>query len=146
MRSDPAAGTNAIVARAGEPVVRVALRQAMRVMAEQFVMGRTIGEALARAGRRRTRAYRYSFDMLGEAALTAADAARYHAAYADAIAAIGRASRGAKRPVFAQPSDLGQAVGAASALRIPAARRVLAELVPSLARSAANRRRTTASA
>ena len=81
-----------LVARSGEPLIRQALNGAMRILAGQFVMGRTIGEALERAeaeGR-----CRYSFDMLGEAAHTAADAARYFEAYRGAIAAIGEAAPG----------------------------------------------------
>ena len=74
---DPRAWYGRFAARAGEPVVRVAVRQAMRIMGHQFVMGRTIDEALHAAARLSRKPYRYSFDMLGEAALTAADAARY---------------------------------------------------------------------
>jgi len=70
---DPKAWYERIVSRAGEPVVRVALRQAMKVMAEQFVMGRTIAEALARSRQGESARYRHSYDMLGEAALTAAE-------------------------------------------------------------------------
>ena len=70
-----------LVGRAGEPVIRLAVRQAMRIMGHQFVMGRTIAEALERAARRKTDAYRYSYDMLGEAALTQPDADRYQQAY-----------------------------------------------------------------
>ncbi|MGI8561281.1 MAG: bifunctional proline dehydrogenase/L-glutamate gamma-semialdehyde dehydrogenase PutA [Luteimonas sp.] len=81
-----------LVGRVGEPVVRLAVRQAMRIMGHQFVMGRTIGEALARARKGDNAAYRYSFDMLGEAALTARDAERYLDAYRKAIAAIGKAA------------------------------------------------------
>ena len=88
---DPAAWYERIVARAGEPVVRVALRQAMKLMAEQFVMGRTIDEALDRSRAANVSGYRYSYDMLGESAITAADARAYQAAYATAIAAIGGA-------------------------------------------------------
>ncbi len=72
-------------ARAGEPVLRAAMRQAMRIMGHQFVMGRDIPEALKRAAQRDNRRWRYSFDMLGEAALTDADAERYMEAYARAI-------------------------------------------------------------
>jgi RHH-type proline utilization regulon transcriptional repressor/proline dehydrogenase/delta 1-pyrroline-5-carboxylate dehydrogenase len=79
-----------LLRRVGEPVVRAALRQAMRIMAHQFVMGRSIEEAIARSRHGEARRYRYSFDMLGEAALTAADAGRFHAAYLEAIAVIGR--------------------------------------------------------
>ena len=69
-----------MVRRLGEPVIRTALRRGMRVLARQFVMGRTIEEALSRAHRRRRRS-RYSFDMLGEAARPHADAERYRGAY-----------------------------------------------------------------
>jgi len=78
-----------LVGRVGEPVIRLAVRQAMRIMGHQFVMGRSIGEALARSRKGANAAYRYSFDMLGEAALTARDADRYLKAYGDAIDAIG---------------------------------------------------------
>jgi RHH-type proline utilization regulon transcriptional repressor/proline dehydrogenase/delta 1-pyrroline-5-carboxylate dehydrogenase len=81
---------NRLVGRAGEPVIRLAVRQAMRIMGHQFVMGRTIAEALARAAQKDNRAYRYSYDMLGEAALTQPDAERYQRAYRDAIAALGK--------------------------------------------------------
>jgi RHH-type proline utilization regulon transcriptional repressor/proline dehydrogenase/delta 1-pyrroline-5-carboxylate dehydrogenase len=83
-----------VVRRLGEPLIRAALRRGMRVLARQFVMGRTIGEALERAAGREGRRWRYSFDMLGEAARTAADAARYFAAYAEAIGAVGCAGEG----------------------------------------------------
>ncbi|MGE3665472.1 MAG: bifunctional proline dehydrogenase/L-glutamate gamma-semialdehyde dehydrogenase PutA [Steroidobacteraceae bacterium] len=77
-----------LASRIGEPVARAALRQSMKILGHQFVMGRTVGEALSRAGGKRERAYRYSFDMLGEAALTAADADRYLDKYRDAIAGL----------------------------------------------------------
>ncbi len=80
-----------LVGRLGEPVVRAALRQAMRIMGHQFVMGRTIGEALERAAGSDQQRYRHSFDMLGEAAMTAADAASYLEKYHAAIVAIGAA-------------------------------------------------------
>ncbi|MGH7068491.1 MAG: bifunctional proline dehydrogenase/L-glutamate gamma-semialdehyde dehydrogenase PutA [Acetobacteraceae bacterium] len=83
-----------VVRRLGEPVIRTALRRGMRVLARQFVLGRTIDEALARASTGEARRWRYSFDMLGEAAKTAADAERYHRAYAAAIGAIGRHAAG----------------------------------------------------
>src|SRR5690606_33134207 len=83
-----------LTSRVGEPVVRGALRAAMKVLGQQFVMGETIESALERAGRaHRKRGELHSFDMLGEAALTAEDAERYFAAYADAIAHLGRAAR-----------------------------------------------------
>jgi len=78
-----------LIGRSGEPVIRLAVRQAMRIMGHQFVMGRTIGEALDRADEKENRVYRYSYDMLGEAALTQPDAERYMQAYRDAIGALG---------------------------------------------------------
>jgi len=80
-----------LVAKLGEPVARAALKQAMRILGHQFVMGRDIGAALERAAGKDERDYRYSFDMLGEAALTRADAERYREKYSAAIAAVGRA-------------------------------------------------------
>ncbi|WP_404629829.1 bifunctional proline dehydrogenase/L-glutamate gamma-semialdehyde dehydrogenase PutA [Dyella ginsengisoli] len=89
-RTDFTGALRRLVARIGEPTIRVAVRQAMRIMGHQFVMGQTIDEALDRSVKKENAAYRYSFDMLGEAALTAADAERYQQAYRDAIAALGR--------------------------------------------------------
>ena len=81
-----------LVNRSSEGVVRTAVDKAMRVMSKQFVMGRTINEALSRAKKKEAQGYRYSYDMLGEAALTTIDAERYFQAYRDAIEAIGSAS------------------------------------------------------
>src|SRR5215211_9300816 len=78
--------------RLGVPAVRAATRQAMRVMGNHFVLGQTIEEALERARSPGGRLYRYSFDMLGEGARTARDAAHYFDAYASAIEAIGRSA------------------------------------------------------
>ncbi|HTB46356.1 MAG TPA: bifunctional proline dehydrogenase/L-glutamate gamma-semialdehyde dehydrogenase PutA [Acetobacteraceae bacterium] len=89
-----AAAIARMIRRMGEPVIRTALRRGMRVLARQFVMGRTIEEALARANTPDGRRWRYSFDMLGEAAKTHADAERYLRSYADAIGAIGRIATG----------------------------------------------------
>ena len=80
-----------MVARSGEPVIRQALRQAMKIMGDQFVLGRTIDEAIGRAGGLEAKGYRFSFDMLGEAARTQADAGRYFQRYMDALKTIGRA-------------------------------------------------------
>ena len=80
-----------LVGKLGEPVARAALKQAMRILGHQFVMGRDIESALTRAAGKEERDYRYSFDMLGEAALTRADAERYREKYAAAIAAVGKA-------------------------------------------------------
>src|SRR5690606_37981120 len=78
-----------LIGRVGEPVIRLAVRQAMRIMGHQFVMGRTIGDALARSRKGGNAKFRYSFDMLGEAAMTAPDAGRYLQAYRKAIEVIG---------------------------------------------------------
>ncbi len=79
-----------LISRAGEPFVRQAVGAAMKMMGEIFVMGRTIDEAAKRMRRPENRGFTASFDMLGEAARTHADAERYLKAYADAIDAIGR--------------------------------------------------------
>ncbi|MET0363929.1 MAG: bifunctional proline dehydrogenase/L-glutamate gamma-semialdehyde dehydrogenase PutA, partial [Sphingobium sp.] len=83
-----------LIARAGEPVIRRAIDLAMRMLGEQFVLGETIGQALARSRAMEAKGFRYSYDMLGEAAMTAADAERYRMEYERAIHAIGRASAG----------------------------------------------------
>ncbi len=83
-----------MVQKSGEPVIRSAVTQAMRILGRQFVMGRTIGEALDRARAKEKKGYRYSYDMLGEAARTMADAERYFRSYRNAIAAIGKVAAG----------------------------------------------------
>ena len=80
-----------MVRRLGEPVIRKAVGGAMREMGRQFVLGQDIKAAMARAAKMEARGYTYSYDMLGEAAMTAADAARYAEAYARAIDAISAA-------------------------------------------------------
>jgi len=90
-----------LIARAGEPVIRRGVDLAMRLLGEQFVTGQTIGEALKRSRGMEAKGFRYSYDMLGEAAATAADAARYYASYETAVHAIGRAA--AKRGPYAGP-------------------------------------------
>jgi RHH-type transcriptional regulator, proline utilization regulon repressor / proline dehydrogenase / delta 1-pyrroline-5-carboxylate dehydrogenase len=77
-----------MVRRLGEPVIRTAVAAAMREMGEQFVLGRTIGEAVSRGRSFIRKGYLYSFDMLGEAARTEADARRYGRAYSDAISSL----------------------------------------------------------
>jgi RHH-type proline utilization regulon transcriptional repressor/proline dehydrogenase/delta 1-pyrroline-5-carboxylate dehydrogenase len=104
----PAAILKRLVGRSGEPVIRQALRQAMRVLGDSFVLGRTIEEALARAAPLQAKGYRFSFDMLGERARTAKDAERYFARYMAAVDAVGKAhSTGAglrARDLPARPS------------------------------------------
>lgn len=89
-----AASLGRVVARGGEPIIRKAMDLAMRLLGRQFVTGQTIEEALDHARPFEARGFRYSFDMLGEAAVNEADASRYLAAYIDAIEAIGRANKG----------------------------------------------------
>jgi RHH-type proline utilization regulon transcriptional repressor/proline dehydrogenase/delta 1-pyrroline-5-carboxylate dehydrogenase len=88
---NPAGFMRKLVTRAGEPVIRGAMRQAMKIMGHQFVMGRTISEAMRRSKVGDNANYRYTFDMLGEAALTAEDAHRYFEAYCEGIDAIAAA-------------------------------------------------------
>jgi RHH-type proline utilization regulon transcriptional repressor/proline dehydrogenase/delta 1-pyrroline-5-carboxylate dehydrogenase len=80
------------IKRLGEPVIRKAVRGAMKEMGRQFVLGETIESAMTRASKREARGETYSYDMLGEAARTEADALRYMASYAHAIAAMAGAS------------------------------------------------------
>ena len=89
-----AASLTGLIGRGGEPVIRRAIDRAMRMMGEQFVTGQTIAEALARSRKPERRGFRHSYDMLGEAALTAEDAARYYGEYEQAIHAIGAAAAG----------------------------------------------------
>ena len=81
-----------LIARSGEPVIRQAVRQAVKVMGDQFVLGRDIGEAIARARGFEAKGYRFSYDMLGEAARSEKDAARYYDRYMQAIELVGAAS------------------------------------------------------
>lgn len=83
-----------IIGKSGEPMIRKGVDMAMRLMGEQFVTGETIAEALANASRFESKGFRYSYDMLGEAALTEHDAQKYLASYEQAIHSIGKASHG----------------------------------------------------
>jgi RHH-type proline utilization regulon transcriptional repressor/proline dehydrogenase/delta 1-pyrroline-5-carboxylate dehydrogenase len=96
-----AAALARLVARAGEPVIRRGVDLAMRMMGEQFVTGETIGEAVRRARELENKGFRYSYDMLGEAATTMADAERYYVEYERAIHTIGKAAKG--RGVYEGP-------------------------------------------
>ena len=127
------AAFNRLLNRSSEPVIRLAVRQAMRLMGHQFVMGRTIAEALKNTRDREQIRYLHSFDMLGEAALTQADADRYYKAYRDAIEAIG------SRPDPNRDGDVCERPGISIKLSALHPRyefakreRVLAELVPRL--------------
>ena len=126
------------VKRLGEPVIRVAVGRAMKEMGRQFVLGETIQGAMKRAEKREAEGYGYSYDMLGEAARTGADAIRYAKAYGDAIAAI---SKGCKtRDVRANPGISIKLSALHPRYEVAQEARVMAELVPvvtDLARAAA---------
>ena len=128
-----------LIARSGEPVIRQAVREAIRILGRQFVMGRTIGEALERAASADDKAYRHSFDMLGEAARTAADAVRYFGAYDKAIAAIGAAAKG-KGPIEAPGISI-KLSALHPRFEWSQRDRVMRELVPRLADLAAEARK-----
>ncbi|MDO6671124.1 bifunctional proline dehydrogenase/L-glutamate gamma-semialdehyde dehydrogenase PutA [Cobetia amphilecti] len=89
----PATFINRMVNRLGEPVIRRAMYQAMKVMGKQFVLGRDIKEALKRSQPLFDKGYTYSYDMLGEAACTRDDAKGYFDDYARAIRTVGETSR-----------------------------------------------------
>lgn len=120
-----------LVTRLGEPVIRTAFRQAMRIMGHQFVMGRTIAEALKRAQSEDYRVYRQSYDMLGEAALTARDAQRYFDDYSRAIDAIGT-TVGKNTSVFAAPSISVKLSALHPRYELAQHARVMTELTPKL--------------
>ncbi|MGK2924983.1 MAG: bifunctional proline dehydrogenase/L-glutamate gamma-semialdehyde dehydrogenase PutA [Lysobacterales bacterium] len=119
-----------LVNRSGEPVVRTAIRQAMRIMGHQYVMGRTIEDALERSENKKNRAFRHSYDMLGEAALTTADSDRYMDAYRSAIAVIGAHPR--PDDIFAAPSISVKLSALHPRFEQGQRRRVLRELTPRL--------------
>lgn len=87
----PASVINRLVNKLSEPVIRQAMHQAMKIMGHQFVLGRDIDEALKNGEMPRSQGFTYSFDMLGEAALTADDARKYLDDYLQAIDAVGAA-------------------------------------------------------
>ncbi|MBO9883757.1 bifunctional proline dehydrogenase/L-glutamate gamma-semialdehyde dehydrogenase PutA [Xanthomonas sp. D-109] len=134
-RADVSGAFKRLIGRVGEPVIRLAVRQAMKIMGHQFVMGRTIGEALTRSKKGDNAHYRYSFDMLGEGALTMKDAQRYLDAYRQAIHAIGKhfaaqRPQGGKDAVFAAPSISIKLSALYPRYEHAKRARVMAELVP----------------
>ena len=106
-KTDVSGFMQGLTRKAGAPVIRAAMMQAMRIMGEQFVVGRTVDAAIQRAEKLgpKDKPILCSFDMLGEGARTYADAARYHTAYADAISALS-AWRGGPRRESARPEDV----------------------------------------
>ena len=116
--------------RLGVPAVRAATRQAMRLMGNHFVLGETIEAALERARRHSARIPRYSFDMLGEGARTAADAQRYLRSYASAIEAIGCSA--GDQPLPDRPGISVKLSALHPRFEAVSRARVMAELVPLL--------------
>ncbi|WP_423206536.1 bifunctional proline dehydrogenase/L-glutamate gamma-semialdehyde dehydrogenase PutA [Paracoccus yeei] len=132
---DDQAGTlRRMVRRLGEPVIRSAVGRAMKEMGRQFVLGQTIGKALDRARAREAQGFTYSYDMLGEAAMTGLDAARYDRAYADAIAAIAKACD--KGSVQMNPGISIKLSALHPRYEVAQEARVMAELVPVVLRLA----------
>jgi RHH-type transcriptional regulator, proline utilization regulon repressor / proline dehydrogenase / delta 1-pyrroline-5-carboxylate dehydrogenase len=122
-----------LVGKSSEPVIRLAIRQAMRLMGHQFVMGRTIEEAMGNARDREQKRYLHSYDMLGEAALTADDAKRYLGSYHAAIETLGawkHVPHGA--PVMQRPGISVKLSALHPRYEFAKADRVRAELVPVL--------------
>ncbi|TQV70149.1 bifunctional proline dehydrogenase/L-glutamate gamma-semialdehyde dehydrogenase PutA [Exilibacterium tricleocarpae] len=116
--------------RLGEPVIRQAVRSALRVMGTQFVLGTRIQTAMQRARKQEELGFRYSYDMLGEGARTEADAQRYLHSYAEAIEHIGRAA-GGRGPV-ASPGISVKLSALHPRYEFGQRRRVMEELVPRL--------------
>ncbi len=122
-----------LIGKSSEPVIRLAIRQAMRLMGHQFVMGRTIEEAMSNARSKDQKRYLHSYDMLGEAALTADDARRYLAAYHAAIKVIGaRAPVEHGAPVMARPGISVKLSALHPRYEFAKSARVRAELAPVL--------------
>jgi RHH-type proline utilization regulon transcriptional repressor/proline dehydrogenase/delta 1-pyrroline-5-carboxylate dehydrogenase len=126
----PVPALRGAIRRLGEPVIRGAVARAMKEMGRQFVLGEAIGPAMVRASAMEAKGYLYSYDMLGEAARTAEDAARYQRDYADAIAAIAGACR--SDDVRANPGISVKLSALHPRYAVAQAERVRTELVPRL--------------
>ena len=114
--------------RMGTPAIRAAVSTVIKQMGRQFVLGETIQAAMTRAAREEAQGFTFSYDMLGEAALTAADADRFRLAYQDAIAAI--AARSTAAAVADNPGISIKLSALHPRYEVAQADRVLAELVP----------------
>lgn len=127
---DPASVLRKLVQRAGEPVIRRAVKEAMRILGKQFVLGQSIEEALGGARGPEAAGYRHSYDMLGEGARTMDDAERYFRSYAHAIERIGEAADGGD--VHAAPGISVKLSALHPRYEYAKRERVLTELVPKL--------------
>ncbi len=119
-----------LITKSGEPFIRQAMKQAMRIMGKQFVLGRTIEEALAIARPLEAEGYRFSYDMLGEAAFTADDARKYFASYRAALQTLGAWAIGAD--VFSRPSVSVKLSALHPRYEVKQQARVLSELLPKI--------------
>ncbi|HAU04758.1 MAG TPA: trifunctional transcriptional regulator/proline dehydrogenase/L-glutamate gamma-semialdehyde dehydrogenase, partial [Pseudoalteromonas shioyasakiensis] len=118
------------IGRLGEPVIRKSVNFAMKIMGKQFVMGRTIDEAIERAADKEQKGYVYSYDMLGEGARTMKDAERYFNSYMTAIHAIGKAANG--RGPIKSPGISVKISAIHPRYEFTHRERVIAEIVPKL--------------
>lgn len=121
-----------MIKRLGEPVIRTAVGGAMREMGRQFVLGQTIGDAMKRAAKTEGKGFTYSYDMLGEAAMTAEDAKRYTEAYANAIDAISSACTHSE--IASNPGISVKLSALHPRYEVAKTSRVMSELVPVLTR------------
>ncbi|HET6718364.1 MAG TPA: bifunctional proline dehydrogenase/L-glutamate gamma-semialdehyde dehydrogenase PutA, partial [Rhodocyclaceae bacterium] len=119
-----------LVNRLGEPMIRQGVLTGMKILGKQFVMGRSIDEALERAREAEKKGYRHSYDMLGESARTTEDALRYFESYTRAIEAIGREANG--RPALIAPSISIKLSALHPRYEVAKYERVIAELTPAV--------------
>ncbi len=129
-----------LVSRTGEPVIRQAVTYAMRILGRQFVLGRTIEEALKNARDYAAKGYRFSFDMLGEAAYTAKDAARYYESYRGALQTLAKIQPDANTSIFERPSISVKLSALHPRYEWLKRERVMVELLPGLVTLAAEAR------
>ncbi|HEX5281363.1 MAG TPA: bifunctional proline dehydrogenase/L-glutamate gamma-semialdehyde dehydrogenase PutA [Micropepsaceae bacterium] len=122
-----------VVARMGEPMIRQAVIAAVRLLGRHFVLGRTIEEAIAEARRSTQSGYRFSFDMLGEAAVTRADAARYLERYRAAVRAVAASWPSRSGSVLERPGISVKLTAVHPRFEYTRHRRVMFELIPALA-------------
>ena len=119
-----------MIKRLGEPVIRRAVSQIMKEMGRQFVLGESISRALARARKLETQGYTYSYDMLGEAAITKNDATRYCRSYTNAISSIAKVCT--KKTVEENPGISIKLSALHPRYEVAQQKRVLSELVPTV--------------
>jgi RHH-type proline utilization regulon transcriptional repressor/proline dehydrogenase/delta 1-pyrroline-5-carboxylate dehydrogenase len=124
-----------LIARSGEPIIRRGVDVAMRLMGEQFVTGRTIEEAIGSSREREARGFTFSYDMLGEAAMNAEDAARYLDEYERAVHVIGKASH--RRGIYEGPGISIKLSALHPRYQRTKRARAMGELLPRVARLAA---------